>query len=215
MLGVMSTVTRAWTRDPVTAWSGVGFIVLLLASEAALTLPDEHASAVSVARFYTAHEGIIITLQVVGFVACALLGWFAWRHRRIDQRIAGTGLVLAVLAAAPGILTVGVALVAAGAGSGPAGDWNRLIPRGDDLLFVGIVVFAAAVLASRAAPTWLRVLAGVVAACCLLRLALEIFGGSGGPLASVGPVAFLVLVAGMTWLAFRGYPHRATAASAG
>ena len=49
----------------------------LLASEAALSLPDEHLGAHPVATFYAAHRGVIVTLQVVGLIAIAVRLWTA------------------------------------------------------------------------------------------------------------------------------------------
>src|SRR3954468_9722184 len=129
----MSDFRGEWTRDRARAWLGVGFVVLLLGSEGALTLPDENASNASVADFYTTHQSAIVVLQVVGFVACVLLAMFAWRHRSLDRRVAITGVVLAALAAAPGAITIVTALVADTSDPAAAGRFNRLEPRGDDL----------------------------------------------------------------------------------
>jgi hypothetical protein len=202
---------NGWTRDPTRGWVGLGFVVLLLGSEGALTLPDENASNASVADFYTKHQSAIVVLQVVGFVACALLAVFAWRHRVLDRRVAITGVVLAVLAAAPGVLTIVTALVADTSDPAAAGRLNRLEPRGDDLLFVGIVLFAAAVAGCRAfSPMWLRVLACLVVLATVVRLGLELAGADLGGFESVAPLAFVVLVAAMAAVAFVGYPRRQT-----
>ena len=80
--------------DRTAGWLGIAFLVLLLASEAALSLPDEHASAAAVATFYAAHRGAIIGLQVAGFAGSALLALFVWRLRVISPGVAGAGLVL-------------------------------------------------------------------------------------------------------------------------
>jgi hypothetical protein len=208
-----SAMEDDWNPDRTAAWLGVAFIVLLLASEAALTLPDVGASAVSVATFYAQHRGVIVVLQVLGFVACGLLGLFAWRLNAVDRLVAVAGLVLAVAAAVPGVITVWLAATADPADPAPAGNLNELEPRGDDVLFVGITLFAAAVLLTRAAaPAWLRGLALVTAIACLLRLVLEVIGGQRGLLDSLGPIAFLLLVGGLVVVEFRG--HRRGRASA-
>jgi hypothetical protein len=200
---------NAWARDRTAGWLGVGFLVLLLGSEAALTLPDADASADSVADFYSRHVGVIVTLQVVGFLACLLLGLFAWRLRDDDRRVAAAGILLAVLAATPGILTVALALVADPADPSQAGSLNDLLPRGDDLLFVGVLLFAATVAAAgHAVPVWLRVLAGLVLALVAVRLLLEVAGASTGVWESLAPIAFLLLVAGLVVLVFRGSTAR-------
>ena len=44
--------------DRTAGWLGIAFLVVLLTSEAALSLPDEHGSAASVATFYAAHRAV-------------------------------------------------------------------------------------------------------------------------------------------------------------
>ena len=195
---------KSWSRDRTAGWLGVGFLVLLLGSEAALTLPDADASDASVADFYSQHVGVIVTLQVVGFAACLLLGLFAWRLRADDRRVSATGILLAVLAAAPGVLTVLLALVADPDDPSRAGTMNDLLPRGDDLLFVGVVLFAVAVAAGSAVPVWLRALAWLVVLLVVVRLLLELTGAGTGVWESVAPIGFLLLVAGLVVLVFRG-----------
>jgi len=193
--------------DRPAGWLGAAFVVTLLASEAALTLPDETATPASVAAFYAEHRPVIVVLQLVGFVACALLALFAWRLRVASRGVAVAGVVLAATALAPALVTLLIALAADPRRPTRAGDYNALEPRGDDLLFVGITLFAGtvAVLLGRR-PRWLGVLAGVVALCCLLRLVLEAIGRDRGLLDGLAPVAFLVLIGGMVWLCFRGFP---------
>lgn len=199
---------KLWPADRRAGWLGLGFLVLLLASEGALTLPDEDASASSVAHFYAAHRAVIVALQLTGFVACFLLAAMAWRLRVVDRRVSGAGLVVAAAALAPGLVTLVVAIVADPQHPASAGRYNALEPRGDDLLFLGITVFGLAVVAARRrVPTWLAVLGAVLAAASVLRLALEALGLERGVLDSLAPLSFLVLVAGMTWLSFRGSPR--------
>ena len=182
-----------------------GFIVLLLATELVLSLPDETASASSVAQFYADHRSFIIILQVLGFVAAVLLAAYAWRLRKVDRIVAWTGLLVAVCALAPGVITLVLAVVADPADPAQAGRWNALEPRGDDILFVGILVFAAAV-AVRLGRTLrlLGALAVLVVLACLVRLILEAMGRNRGALESIGPLAFLVLIATMAVLSLRG-----------
>jgi hypothetical protein len=193
--------------DPTAGWLGVAFLVTLLASEAALSLPDEHAAASTVATFYEGHRAAVIVLQVVAFVASALLALFAWRLRVIDRGIAVAGLALAATTVAPALITIVLAVVADPQHSAAAQAVNRFEPRGDDLLFVGVTLFAVTVVLRRGrSPLWLGVVAAVVALCCLLRLALEAAGRERGVLDSIAPVSFLVLVAALIWLGFRGFP---------
>ena len=72
------------------------------------------------------------------------------------------------------------------------------------MLFVGIVLFAIAIALLRS-PGWLRVVAAVVAVTGLLRLTLEVVGRPRGVLDALAPLTFLVLVAALTWLSFRGH----------
>lgn len=199
---------KSWAADRRAGWLGLGFLVLLLASEGALTLPDEGASASSVASFYAAHRAVIVALQVAGFVACGLLAAMAWRLRAGDKRVSDAGLFVATAALAPGLVTLVVAIVADPRHPASAARYNDLEPRGDDLLFLGIAVFGLAIVAARRrVPVWVAVLGAVVAVTSVLRLVLEAFGQERGALDSLAPLSFLVLVGAVTWLSFRGSPR--------
>ena len=183
------------TPDRLAAGLAFAFIVLLLATELVLTLPDEADSPAIVARFYTEHRAFIIALQLLGILDALLLGGYAWRLRSVDRSVAGAGLLMALCALAPTMITLVLAIVADPARPQTAARWNILEPRGDDILFVGIVVFATTVAVrlgrNNAA---LGVLALIVALGCLLRLILEAAGKSRGALEAVGPLLFVVLV---------------------
>ena len=193
------------TPDRFAAGLAVAFIVLLLATELVLTLPDEADSPAFVAQFYTEHRAFIIALQMLGVVDALLLGGYAWRLRSVDRFVAWAGLLMAFCALAPTMITLVLAIVADSAHTETAAGWNMLEPRGDDILFAGIVVFASAVAVrlGRNKPA-LGVLALVVAVACLLRLLLEAAGKSRGALEAVGPLLFVVLTATMAVLSFRG-----------
>ena len=182
-----------------------GFVVLLLATELILTLPDEADSPVFVAAFYAAHRSFIVSLQVLGLVAAALLGAYAWRLRSIDRVVAAAGMIMAVCALVPGLITLVIAIVADPDHPAAAGVWNALEPRGDDVLFVGIMLFAGtvAVRLGRRLPA-LGVLAGLVAVSCLARLVLEAAGRRRGPLEAAGPLLFVILIAAMAVSSFLG-----------
>jgi hypothetical protein len=194
--------------DRTAGWLGVAFLVTLLASEAALTLPDETAADTSVATFYQAHRTVIIALQAVGIVSAILLGVMAWRLRVVSKGVAAAGIFLAATALAPGIITASIAIVADPAHPDAAGRYNRLEPRGDDLLFFGVMVFAATIvyLLGRT-PLWLGLLASTVSLLCLLRFALEALGRTRNVLDSLAPLAFLALIVGLVVLSFRGFPE--------
>jgi len=200
-----------WPVDRTAGWLGAAFLVTLLASEAALSLPDEMSPAATVATFYSQHRSVIIGLQIVGFVSCALLALFALRLQRIDRGAAVAGVVLAVAALAPGLVTVALAIAADPQNPSTADTLNRLEPRGDDLLFIGVTLFAIVVAVRLGrSPLWVGIVAAVVALTCVLRLALEILGRPRGVLDSLAPITFLVLVAALVWLRFRGYPRTTT-----
>jgi uncharacterized membrane protein len=206
-LAPTSRVTRGSARkpDPMAGALAAGFVLLLLATELVLSLPDETDDPSFVASFYATHRTLIIILQLLGFLAAVLLAAYAWRLRSVDRVVAVTGLVMAVCGLAPGFITLVIAVVADPDEPVPAGTWNMLEPRGDDILFLGIVVFAAAVAVrlGRRLPT-LGLLALFVAISCLTRLVLEIAGKSRDALDPVGPLSFLLLIAVMAVLSFRG-----------
>jgi hypothetical protein len=181
------------------------FVVLLLATELVLSLPDETDSPSLVASFYATHRTLIIILQLLGFLAAVLLAAYAWRLRSVDRVVAVTGLVMAACGLVPSFITLVIAVVADPDEPVTAGTWNMLEPRGDDILFLGIVAFAAvvAVRLGRRLPA-LGLLALFVAISCLIRLVLEIVGKSRGALEAVGPLSFTLLVAVMAVLSFRG-----------
>jgi uncharacterized membrane protein len=138
-------------------------------------------------------------------VAAVLLGAYAWRLRTVDRFVAAAGMIMAVCGLVPGLITLMIAIVADPDHPAAAGRWNALEPRGDDILFVGIVLFAGAIVVrlGRKLPA-LGVLAALVALSCLARLVLEAAGRSRGPLEAVGPLLFVVLVATMAVLSFLG-----------
>jgi hypothetical protein len=191
--------------DRLAAGLAAGFIVLLLATEGALVLPGESDSASKVADFYTAHRVTIIVLQLLGFVASALLAAYAWRLRRVDVAVAWAGVLMALCSVVPGAITLVLAVVADTTDTSAAGRLNDLEPRGDDVLFIGILVFAIVVAVRLGrAHRGLGVLAGLVALSSLARLVMEAAGKDRGPLESVAPLSFLVLVAVMAVMSWRG-----------
>jgi hypothetical protein len=170
-----------------------------------LTLPDETDSPAFVASFYAAHRGFIIILQLLGIVAAALLGGYAWRLRSVDRVVATAGMIMAACGLVPSLITMIIAIVADPSHPGSAAKWNLLEPRGDDILFAGIVLFAGAVAVrlGKRLPI-LGVLALLAAVSCLARLVLEIAGRKRSPLDAIGPLSFLVLIAVMSVLSFLG-----------
>jgi hypothetical protein len=191
--------------DRVAGTLAAGFVVLLLATEVVLTLPDETASAAAVASFYTTHRGFVVILQLLGVVAAGLLGGYAWRLRSVDHIVAVAGLIMAACGLIPSLITLVIAFVADPSHPGTAGRWNTLEPLGDDILFVGILLFAGAVALrlGRRLPA-LGLLALFVAVSCLIRLVLELAGRSRGLLDAIAPLSFVLLIAVMAILSFLG-----------
>jgi len=82
---------------------------------------------------------------VLGFGASAPLGGYAWRLRRVDRVVSTAGIIMAVSSLVPGLTTLLIAIVADPDKPALASRWNVLEPRGDDILFVEILLFAAAI----------------------------------------------------------------------
>ena len=192
-------------RDRVAGGLAGGFVLLLLATELVLTLPDDTANPSIVADFYARNRVIVIILQLLGIVAAGLLAGYAWRLRRVDRPISVAGLVMAGCAVVPGLITLVIALVADPADPAAAAEWNSWEPRGDDLLFAGIAVFAATVTVRLARRrTLLAMLAGLTAVAALVRLMLEMMAVQRGPLDAAAPLLFLALVSVMAVLSWLG-----------
>jgi uncharacterized membrane protein len=191
--------------DRVAGALAVGFVVLLLATEVMLTLPDETASPAAVASFYATHRTFIVILQLLGVVAAGLLGGYAWRLRTVDRVVSVVGMIMAACGLIPSLITLVIAVAADLDHPGTAGRWNILEPLGDDILFLGILLFAGAVAVrlGRKLPA-LGLLALFVAVSCLIRLALDIAGMNRGPLDAIGPLSFVLLIAVMAILSFLG-----------
>jgi hypothetical protein len=206
-LALTPRVTKKPLRKPdrVAGALAAGFVVLLLATEAMLTLPDETASPAAVASFYATHRAFIVILQLLGMVAAALLGLYAWRLRTVDQAVAVAGMIMAGCGLLPSLITMLIAIVADPTDPSSAGSWNQLEPLCDDILFIGIVLFAGVIVVrlGRKLPA-LGVLAGFVTLTCVIRLGLEIAGRRRGPLDAVGPLSFVLLIAVMAILSFLG-----------
>lgn len=199
-----ASVNDTGRPDRLGALLAAGFVVLLLGSEAVLTLPDEAAADAAVASFYTDHRAVVIVLQVVGLVAAALLVGYGVRLRAVDRAVGSAAVVTGVLGSVPGLVTVVVAVVADPGDPGPAGTWNRLQPRGDDLLFLGVVALGLTVAVRLRHRPLVAGLGGLVALLCVARLGLEAAGQPRGAFDSLGPLGFVLLVAVLGALSWRG-----------
>lgn len=106
--------------------------MLLVVSEAALTLPEESDGDGFVARFSSDHRMPIIVLQVIGIATAGLLAGYAARLWRIDASVGLAGVITAVLACTPGLATIALALAADTGAPAAADTWNHRLPRADD-----------------------------------------------------------------------------------
>src|SRR4051794_22645487 len=93
-------------RDLSGALLAFAFVLLLLAGEAALSLPDETASDTAVATFYAGHRGAVIVLQLAGLLAAGLPAAYAVRLRRVDRAVGNAALLTRLLACAPALVTI-------------------------------------------------------------------------------------------------------------
>jgi hypothetical protein len=135
-LAISPRVANESVRKPdrVAGALAAGFVVILLATEAVLTLPDETANPRTVASFYATHRAFIIILQLLGVVAAALLGGYAWRLRSVDRVGSAAGMIMAGCGLIPSLITLVIAIVADPSDPSAAGLWNALEPRGDEHL---------------------------------------------------------------------------------
>jgi membrane-bound metal-dependent hydrolase YbcI (DUF457 family) len=204
-MGSWSMISR-WTVDRIAGWLGVGFLVALLASEAALSLPDERAPAATVASFYAEHRAVIIVLQIVGFASCALLALFAWRLRSIDRRAATAGLILAVAALAPGVITIALAIAA-----NPQDSTNASTSTAWNLEAMTCYSLESRYSPPRSPSSYAHTMdrrrGGNRRADLSTSAGARSSGRARGFLDSVAPITFLVLIAALVWLRFRGYPR--------
>ena len=190
--------------DRVAASLAGGFVVLLLATEVVLSLPDETASAASVGllrgtsnlHHHPADPGIR-GLRPAGRVRLAIA---SGRSGRVDRGDGHGGLQSPPRARHSRDCGGGRSSQSGGGQSmEPAGaPCGRRVVRRD-------LVFAAAVALrlGRSLPA-LGVLALLVAVGCFFRLGLEAAGVGRGPLDAIVPLSFLILIAVMAALSLLG-----------
>ena len=165
------------------AW-GIAFAVLLLVSAAMASLPTAAYSEAAITAFYRAHSGIVVLQQVVG--ALALVPFVAFGLSLAPNRWLRPALFLFV---AVELITNIVPLVIVAA-PGAAHPLTLLEDVADSALFISVALFLVA--ATLAESMWLRALAYVVAAACVLRALVSPFGVTA--LDQVAPLAFLAFV---------------------
>jgi len=166
---------------------GIAFVVLLLVSAAAVSIPTSNESGERIADFYRRHGDVVIAQQVIGVLALGAFVAFALLlppHRWL--RIAVAAFVVTELATN----LVPFAMVVTQPSASTAHTLTFVEDIADAALFVAIALFVSAL--TLAEPLWLRVAAYVVAAACVLRAVA-------GPLGfnvfdAVAPLAFVLFM---------------------
>jgi hypothetical protein len=206
-----STRTRAPDAHAVsgraTAYWGWAFLVLLLVSAGMVTVPGGDDDVGFVRDFYTDHRTVVVTAQLIGLAAAAVLVLFArslqgqpWVGQRPWVFISGTSVAAAsVVTAMPPFVLCGVA-------DSGSDDAVSALATASDLVdvpqFLTIALFGA-VVASAVGTTWVRVLAGLVAVTSLVQALLLLLGETKTPLELVAPLAFVALVGCLSVLCWR------------
>jgi len=166
---------------------GLAFVVLLLVSAAAVSVPTSQESGARIADFYRQHGDVVTAQQVIGVVALAAFVAFALLLAPNQWlRVALIAFVVTELATN----AVPLAIVLTKPSADTAHTLTFVEDLADAALFVAIAMFVSAL--TLAEPLWLRVAAYVVAAVCVVRAV-------GGPLGftsfdAVAPIAFLVFM---------------------
>lgn len=188
------------------AYWGLGFVVLLLVSAGMVTVPGDRDSVAFVRDFYAENGGVVLVAQVIGLLAAAAFLAFALRLQRASGIAGDRPWVLVsgiAVAAAAALTAVPPLLLTREAESGSA-DTVANLARASDLtdvlLFAAIGAFGAAVAAS-VRVVWVRAVAAIAGLASLARAALLLVGSA--LLEVVAPLAFIVLVLGLSWLCWR------------
>ena len=166
---------------------GLAFVVLLLVSAAAVSVPTSQESGARIADFYRQHDDVVTAQQVIGVVALAAFVAFALLLAP-NRWLCVALIAFVVTELATNAVPLAIVLTK------PSADTAHTLTFVEDLadaaLFVAIALFVSAL--TLAEPLWLRVAAYVVAAVCVVRAV-------GGPLGftlldAVAPLAFLVFM---------------------
>ena len=156
-------------------------MALLLVSAAMATLPTSADAESAITAFYREHASVVVIQQVAGIAALLAFVLFAlsldpnrWLRPAVFLFVVvelATNLVpLLILATPPA-----------------AGPLTRVEDLADAALFVSVALFLVA--ATLRAPLWLRVMAYVVAAACVVRAIASPLGITA--LDQIAPLAFV------------------------
>jgi hypothetical protein len=177
---------------------GFAFVVVLFVTAAAVSLPGPEASAHQVVAFYVQHRNVVELVQLLALTTVPLLVLFALRLRELDRASGTAAVAVAAMGSLPTVATLVLALTADPRHADSAHALNVTAAVADDLLFLTISGFAAAVWAGRSAyRPWLRGLAVVTSAVCLARGVLGLAGVQSW-LDIAGPLTFVALVGALS-----------------
>jgi hypothetical protein len=171
-------------------WWGIAFVVLLFSSAAMASLPTAADSDTAIAAFYRSHTTIVVLQQAIGALALVAFVIFALA---LNPNRWLMPVVYAFVAVE--LLTNIIPLVAIGV----QGEWRQLTVAedfADAVLFITAAAFA--VVATLDEPLWLRLIAYLVTAACVLRAVLGFSGAT-----SLDLVAPLTLIAFVLVLSIR------------
>ncbi len=174
------------TQRAAGAW-GIAFVVLLLVSAAMVSLPTAAETGDRIAAFYTAHGELIVLQQIVGVVALA--AFIAFGLSLPPNRWLRPALWAFVVTE---LATNAVPLVIVATNPSPetAHSWTFVEDLADTALFISVALFVLA--ATLTEPKWLRVIAYVAAAACVIRALASPFGITA--LDQVAPLIFVAFV---------------------
>ena len=163
---------------------GIAFVFLLFASAALASLPTSTDSNNAIAAFYRDHSSLVILQQIIGVIALVPLVAFGFALGA--NRWSRPALFLLVVIEL--VTNVVPLLIVASPGSGRP--LTSVEDGADSALFIAIAFFVIA--ATLHSPAWVRAVAYVTAAACVIRAAASPFGIHF--LDQVAPLAFIAVV---------------------
>ena len=157
----------------VDAWSGVVFIILVVASSATVSLPLSSDPSGQISALYAEHRTAYVIAQVVGLIGVGVLLQFLVALRKYDETQSALITVAGMAVALAGVGTnVAVLVLCFDTGLGSVGVHRAAVGTDvtDNVLFVAYAALALA-LALSSLPQWLRALAVATALLCVLEAA--------------------------------------------
>ena len=181
-------------------WSGIGFVLILLVCEAAVTLPATSHTVSHLRDFYRHYRWPIVATQLGELLAT----WFLWlfvdgladtvAHARSATAVRASGLLVCA-----GSLLTAAPVLALAVGLGSADSPTRLLAAWtdySDIIMSGLIAVFGAVCARAAFPTWVRVAATGLA---VVFVAHAVLASTGRPtLNAIAPTLFLAVIVAMS-----------------